>query len=729
MPTVFDLSIIRVYQKFANLFKVWLYVCMKTKTLIIFLLFIVSMAGGMLTVNSSFAYAPPLLTEPEARSGGGGGGPCPGCVETYGCKDFTATNYNESATVDDGSCNYNCPPWDPTCSSANPIRWCRDPLANNYYFVATEDDGSCTYDETNPPIVIYWYCDIKDAINYQTQKECREEVRYTDSRGVEYKARPQDSCIINNTTCEYESSSPVVTPGSTSTSTILSTETNPVPLPVETTNTLCLRQEFSNMPDFSDMTVFNNTYKICSNGGTFTKTNSITKWSTSSFSGYCENSSSIDNNQVRCTYSVLLEDIVILPPPFFITGTVIGIWGIGLPNVQVNLTTFLWETRTVATDLSGNYIFNSLDPGEYVVRPNNSMPYIFPHSEEVNLSDSNATVNFTGIDTTTVVAKTDFATLLNNNSSIDDWLRDLSDKWNNIGGNMPDSLDSAILSNARNGESVFSNNSLSSLFNNGFLPLSNSYTPIPLSLIPKYADENSVCGDWLRQTGETCDDGINNGKAGYCSSDCLYRGEVKFVANNNNNNGNSYTSAPVEKTISLETLSTISDTVGRNVSGGMKILQTSIRKASDSIGTSQNLLKQKIIENTSPRTREILKQAAEVAVEVAQYSVIAVASIVAAFAGALHIMAYKAQWVSYTVQAGDTIDSLGNKFTMTERAMRSKNGLKKWELRPGTKIKVRNRHLIEKDYLDQLKFVLQDSLEKRNYGKMSAKIDKMFAKN
>lgn len=109
----------------------------------------------------------------------------------------------------------------------------------------------------------------------------------------------------------------------------------------------------------------------------------------------------------------------------------------------------------------------------------------------------------------------------------------------------------------------------------------------------------------------------------------------------------------------------------------MKILQTSIRKATDSIGTSQNFLKQKIIENTSPRTREILKQTAEIAAEVAQYSVIAVASLVAAFAGALHIMAYKAQWVSYTVKPGDTIDSLGNKFTMTERAMRSKNGLKK----------------------------------------------------
>ena len=160
----------------------------------------------------------------------------------------------------------------------------------------------------------------------------------------------------------------------------------------------------------------------------------------------------------------------------------------------------------------------------------------------------------------------------------------------------------------------------------------------------------------------------------------------------------------------------------------MKILQTSIRKASDSVGESQNFLKQKFIENTSPRTREILKKTAEITAEVAQYSVVVIASVLWVGAISLNIMAYKANWISYTVKAGDTLDSIGNQFTMTERAMRAKNGLKKWDLRPGTKIKVRNRHFIEKDYLDQLKFVLQDSLEKRNYGKMSAKIEKMFAK-
>jgi ethanolamine ammonia-lyase large subunit len=65
---------------------------------------------------------------------------------------------------------------------------------------------------------------------------------------------------------------------------------------------------------------------------------------------------------------------------------------------------------------------------------------------------------------------------------------------------------------------------------------------------------------------------------------------------------------------------------------------------------------------------------------------------------------------------------------MTERAMRARNSaLKKW-LRPWMKIKVRNRHFIEKDYLDQLKDVLKDGLDKRRLGRMSWKIDKMFAK-
>lgn len=670
------------------------------------------------------------------------------CIFTFGkgnCTDPKALNYNKNARNGDRSCVYDFT-----------IRNCTDSLALNYNPNARRDDGSCIYTYGTSG------CTEPKALNYNPNATINNssscvynlgnKAGCTDSKASNYNS----NAIIDDGSCEYlqwgpiagctdpkagnynpnatvEDGSCLMPSGKSGCIDAQALNYNPDAIIddgsckyTQAESTLCLRRDFNSMPNFSDMIAFNNAYKICSNGGNFTKTGSLIQWSLWSFSGYCENSAGIDNNKDRCTYTII-DDIEVfrIEPPFFITGNVSGVGGTQLPNIEVTLTTSLWETRTTTTDSAGNYIFNGLGVGDYSIRPDNSMPYIFPHSEVVTLSDSNATVNFVGIDTTTVVTKTNFATLLNKDSSIEDWLKDLSDRWNNVGGNIPDALDVATLTNARNNGSIFSNNSLSSLFNNGFLPLSNSYTPIPLSLVPKYADINSVCGDGKKQTGETCDDGVNNGKSGYCSSDCLYRGEVKFIPNN----ARDYTNESTETwTVSLQSLAIISDTVGRNVSGGMKILQTSIRKATDSIGTSQNFLKQKIIENTSPRTREILKQTAEIVAEVAQYSVIAVASLVAAFAGALHIMAYKAQWVSYTVKPGDTIDSLGNKFTMTERAMRSKNGLKKWELRPGTKIKVRNRHLIEKDYLDQLKFVLQDSLEKRNYGKMSAKIDKMFAK-
>lgn len=66
---------------------------------------------------------------------------------------------------------------------------------------------------------------------------------------------------------------------------------------------------------------------------------------------------------------------------------------------------------------------------------------------------------------------------------------------------------------------------------------------------------------------------------------------------------------------------------------------------------------------------------------------------------------------------------------MTERALRRRNGIdKKKSLKPGTKIKVRNRAFIEKDYLNQLQSVLTDALKTRNHGHMAEKIEKMFAK-
>ena len=59
-----------------------------------------------------------------------------------GCTDSTATNYNSSAVVDDGSCVF---------SSTTPIEGCTDSTAVNYNPYAVVDNGSCTYSKTTTP--------------------------------------------------------------------------------------------------------------------------------------------------------------------------------------------------------------------------------------------------------------------------------------------------------------------------------------------------------------------------------------------------------------------------------------------------------------------------------------------------------------------------------------------------------------------------------------------------
>ena len=73
-----------------------------------------------------------------------------------GCTDASAVNYDPAATFDDGSCipyTYGCT--DPTADNYNPsvntsdnsCVWlgCTDPTASNYDPAANSDDGSCTY--------------------------------------------------------------------------------------------------------------------------------------------------------------------------------------------------------------------------------------------------------------------------------------------------------------------------------------------------------------------------------------------------------------------------------------------------------------------------------------------------------------------------------------------------------------------------------------------------------
>jgi PKD repeat protein len=72
--------------------------------------------------------------------------------EIEGCTDESATNYNEDATIDDGSCLYD----------NDDILGCMDPLAVNYNEEATIDDGSCEY--INLPIANFsWNLESNEA--------------------------------------------------------------------------------------------------------------------------------------------------------------------------------------------------------------------------------------------------------------------------------------------------------------------------------------------------------------------------------------------------------------------------------------------------------------------------------------------------------------------------------------------------------------------------------------
>ncbi len=76
--------------------------------------------------------------------------PPPSSNTISGCTDSNATNYDASATVDDGSCvidnSSSAPP-----PSSNTISGCTDSNATNYDASATVDDGSCVAPSQLPP--------------------------------------------------------------------------------------------------------------------------------------------------------------------------------------------------------------------------------------------------------------------------------------------------------------------------------------------------------------------------------------------------------------------------------------------------------------------------------------------------------------------------------------------------------------------------------------------------
>jgi len=102
-------------------------------------------------------------------------------VDIEGCTDVNATNYNENATVDDGSCEYPPPP----------VPGCMDPDAINYDENATVDDGSCEYP---PPPVLG--CMNATASNY-------DENATEDDGSCEYPPPPVLGCM-NATASNYD---------------------------------------------------------------------------------------------------------------------------------------------------------------------------------------------------------------------------------------------------------------------------------------------------------------------------------------------------------------------------------------------------------------------------------------------------------------------------------------------------------------------------------------------
>jgi len=95
----------------------------------------------------------------------------PSGTNIYGCTNFTATNYDSTATVDDGSCLY------PT--------GCTDPMATNYDSTAINNDGSCVYTST-------------DCFSIANTNLITEEVIGTTTYDLQTNASVMDRLLVHN---------------------------------------------------------------------------------------------------------------------------------------------------------------------------------------------------------------------------------------------------------------------------------------------------------------------------------------------------------------------------------------------------------------------------------------------------------------------------------------------------------------------------------------------------
>lgn len=107
-------------------------------------------------------------------------------LPVYGCTDSLATNFDSSATYDDGSCDY----------PVVPVLGCTDSTATNYDSEATEDDGTCIY-----PVEDVVGCMDSEALNFDSNATIDEGCEYvTDGSGLNETNQSQGQNNTNNQT-------------------------------------------------------------------------------------------------------------------------------------------------------------------------------------------------------------------------------------------------------------------------------------------------------------------------------------------------------------------------------------------------------------------------------------------------------------------------------------------------------------------------------------------------
>lgn len=270
---------------------------------------------------------------------------------------------------------------------------------------------------------------------------------------------------------------------------------------------------------------------------------------------------------------------------------------------------------------------------------------------------------------------------------------------------------------------VFTNDDLFALLRDIFEPWSAEYEALALALWKRRVTTENICWDGIVEESESCDDGVNNWKIGYCSTDCLYASESQSDGLDSDTLNDDVT------LVDLGVLDNAADKISSFVENGIDTLSGLASSVLDTYDTIITGFKDIVKANTSPEVQKILKKSLDVAQTVWKYTVVASAALLWSAWLALNFLIYKSAYTTYTVMSGDTMASIWNKFSMTDRALGAKNALwKNPTLKPGQKIRVKNRNLMEKDYLDQLKSVFNDELWKRKYGKMWKKIGDLFAK-